>query len=117
MSGTGRVHQKKLVTHCFDCNRFAHWSADPICPAKDKHDAQRRCTFTLSRLSRAQFQLNMSSEGQEHATLAAHALTKLTLKYWTLPCQERFKFGSGDPILCKTAYFIPVMIHGACAVM
>ena len=84
MSGTGRgkgkqdfkggsVHQKKLVTRCFDCNRFGYWSGDPICTAKHKHDAQRRCTFTLSRLSRAQFQLNKSSEGQEHATLAAIA--------------------------------------------
>ena len=84
MSGTGRgkgkqdfkggsVHQKKLVTRCFDCNRFGHWSGDPICTAKDKHDAQRRCTFTLSRLSRGQFQLNKSSERQEHATLAAIA--------------------------------------------
>ena len=42
---------------------------------------------------------------------------KLKLKYWTLPCQERFKFGAGDPVVCKTAYFIPVLIHGACAIM
>ena len=42
---------------------------------------------------------------------------KLKLKYWTLPCQERFKFGAGDAVVCKTAYFIPVLIHGACAIM
>ena len=46
-----------------------------------------------------------------------HALKKLQLKYWTMPCQERFKFGAGDPVLCKTAYFISVVIHGACALM
>ena len=40
----GSVHQKKLVTRCFDCNRFGHWSGDPICPAKDKHDAQAHIT-------------------------------------------------------------------------
>ena len=38
------------------------------------------------------------------------------MKYWTLPCQERFKFGAGDPVMCKTANFIPVFIHGACAI-
>ena len=42
---------------------------------------------------------------------------KLKLKYWTIPCQERFKFGAGDPVLCKTGCFLPVLIHGACAVM
>ena len=40
----GSVQQKKLVTRCFDCNRFGHWSGDPICPAKDKHDAQAHVT-------------------------------------------------------------------------
>ena len=42
---------------------------------------------------------------------------KLKLKCWTIPCQERFKFGAGDPVLCKTAFFIPVVIHGTCALM
>ena len=36
---SGSVHQKKLVTRRFDCNRFAHWSGGPICPARDKNDA------------------------------------------------------------------------------
>ena len=55
LSGTGRgkskmrpkggsFHRKKLVTRCFDCNRFGHWSGDPICHAKDKHDAQANIT-------------------------------------------------------------------------
>ena len=44
-----------------------------------------------------------------------HSLKKMT--HWTLLCQERFKFGAGDPVVCKTAYFIPVLILGACAVM
>ena len=42
---------------------------------------------------------------------------KLKLTYWTLPCQERFQFGAGDPVVCKTAFFIPVLMHGACAIM
>ena len=46
-----------------------------------------------------------------------HSLKKLKLKYWTIPCQERFKFGAGDPVLCKTAFLIPVVIHGAFAFM
>ena len=46
-----------------------------------------------------------------------HSLKKLRLKYGTLPCQERFKFGAGDPVVCKTAYFFPVLIHGTCAIM
>ena len=44
-----------------------------------------------------------------------HSLLKL--KHWTLPCQERFKFGVNDPEVCKTACFIQVLMHGACAVM
>ena len=32
----GCVQQKKLETRCFDCNRFGHWSGDPICPTKDE---------------------------------------------------------------------------------
>ena len=40
----GSVHQKKLVTRCVDCNRFGHWSGDPVCPAKDKHVAQAHST-------------------------------------------------------------------------
>ena len=40
-------------------------------------------------------------------------LQKLKLKYWTLPCQEGLKFGAGDPVVCKTAYLIPVFIRGA----
>ena len=42
---------------------------------------------------------------------------KLKLKCWTLPFQERFKFGAGDPVVSKTAYIIPVLIRGACAIM
>ena len=40
----GSAHQRKLVTRYFDCNRFGHWSGDPICPATDKHDAQAHVT-------------------------------------------------------------------------
>ena len=40
----GSVQQKKLVTRCFHCNRFGHWSGDPICPAEDKNDAQAHVT-------------------------------------------------------------------------
>ena len=46
-----------------------------------------------------------------------HSPKILKLKYWTLPCQERFKFGTGNFVVCKTAYFIPVSLHGACAVI
>ena len=35
----------------------------------------------------------------------------------TVPCQERFKFGAADPVLCKTAYLIPVVIDRTCALM
>ena len=44
-------------------------------------------------------------------------LKQLKLKFLTIPYQERFKYGAGDPELCKTAYFVPVVIHGACAFM
>ena len=45
------------------------------------------------------------------------SLNKLKLNCWTLPCQECFKFGVGDPAVCKTACFILVFIHRACAIM
>ena len=55
LSGTGRekgktrpkggsVHQKKLLTRCFNCNLFWTMSGDPIYLAKDKHDAQAHIT-------------------------------------------------------------------------
>ena len=46
----GSVHQKKLVTRCFDCNRFGHWSGDPICPAKDKHAQAHVTSCTLEEM-------------------------------------------------------------------
>ena len=46
-----------------------------------------------------------------------HSPKNLKLKYWMLPCQERFKFGTGDLVVCKTAYLIPVFIRGACTIM
>ena len=30
---------------------------------------------------------------------------------------ERFKFGAGDRVVCKTAFTVPVVVHGACAIM
>ena len=36
-------------------------------------------------------------------TYCVHSLTKLKLKCWTLLCQERFKFGASDSVVCKTA--------------
>ena len=56
-----------------------------------------------------------TAAGQEWMNDYVHSLIKLKLKYWTLPCQERVKFGAGDPVLCETAYFVPVVMHGACA--
>ena len=43
VSGIGRgkgktkpksVQLEKLITHCFDCNRFGHWSGDPYLSSK-----------------------------------------------------------------------------------
>ena len=132
--------KKKLVTRCFDCNRYGHWSGDPICPAKDKHDAQAHmtsCTWeetvrvhpesfvTSSIAVEQEFRGAGACEtccdrtvvGQEWMNFYVHSLKKLKLKFWSLPCQERFKFGADDPVVCKTAYFIPVLRHGACAIM
>ena len=124
----GSVHHKKLVTHCFDCNRFGHSSDDLICPAKDKHDAQAHITscnvkgtvhvqpesFVTHELRRAgacDTCCNRTVARQEWMTDYVHSLRKLTLKYWTMPCQERFMLGAGDLVLCKTAYIIPVRVH------
>ena len=40
----GRVRLDDSLTLCFDCNRFGQWSGDPICLAKDKHNAQEHIT-------------------------------------------------------------------------
>ena len=55
---------------------------------------------------------NLTVAGQEWMIDYDHSLKKNKLKYWM-----RFKFGAGDPVVCKTAYFISVLIHGACAIM
>ena len=126
------------MTRRFDRNRFGRWSGYPICPAKGKHDAQAHITscnvketvrvppesFVTSSIS-VEHELRgagacdtcckRTAAGQEWTNDYVHSLTKLKLKSWTLPCQERFKFGAGDPVLCKTAYFIPVVIHRTCA--
>ena len=136
----GFVHQKKLVTRCFDCNGLGNWSGDAICPAKDKHDAQAHITscivketvhvhpesFVTSSIAVEQELrgagacdtcCNRTAAGQEWMNDDVHSLKKLKLKHWTLPCQERFKFGAGDPVVCKTAYFIPFFIHAPRAIM
>ena len=135
-----RARLDDSLTRCFDCNRFRHWSSDPICRAKDKHDAQAHITsctlketvhvhpesFVTSSISVEQelrgagasdICCDRTVAGQELMNDYVHPLENLKLKYWTLPCQERFKFGAGDPAASKTAYFIPVLIHGACAIM
>ena len=55
--------------------------------------------------------------GQEWVNVHVRSLKQFQLKYWTLPRWERFKFGAGDPVVCKSAYLLPVMVHGACAIM
>ena len=74
--------------------------------------------FILSHLSRAQFRLNKSSEEPEHATLAVIAPLLVRTGWTTMSlhskkaeievldvlCQERFKFGAGDTVVCKTAW-------------
>ena len=60
---------------------------------------------------------NRTVAGKEWVNDYVRSLKKLRLKYGTLPCQERFKFGAGDPVVCKTAFFFPVLIHVTCAIM
>ena len=136
----GRVRLDDSLSRCFDCNRFGHSSGDPICPAKDKQMRKAHITsctlketvhvdpesFVTNSIS-VELELrgagacdsccNRTVAGQELINDYVHSLQKLKLKYWTLPCHERFKFGAGDPVVCKTAHFIPVLIHGACAIM
>ena len=88
--------------------------------------------FNLSHFSRAPFRSNTSSEeleecdtccnrtvaGQEWMNDYVHSLKQLKLEYWTAALPRNvFKFGAGDPVLCETAYFVPVVIHRACAFM
>ena len=137
----GAVNQKKLVNRRFDRNRFGHWSGYPICPAKGKHDAQAHIFTSCNVKETVRVQLesfftssisvehelrgagecdtccNRTVAGQEWMNDYVHSFKQLKLEYWALPCQERFKFGAGDPVLCETAYFIPVVIHRACAFM
>ena len=41
--------------------------------------------------------------GQEWMNDYVHSLQKVKLKYWTLPCQQRFKFGAGDLVSFRGA--------------
>ena len=54
--------------------------------------------------------------GQEWMNEYVLSLKRLELKFWTLQCHQRFKFGACDPVVFNTASSVPVMIHGACAV-
>ena len=101
-----------------------HWSGEPICRAKDKNDAQARvdsCTLQETvHVYPESIVTSSNSVEQElrgagacdtccNCTVAAeewmhdnvHSLKKLKLKYWTLLCQERFKFGAGDPLFAR----------------
>ena len=82
--------------------------------------------FIPNRLSQAQLRLSMNSEEQEHVKRAAivpllvnvHSLKRLKWKSSTQPCQDGFKFGAGDLVVCTTAaYFVPVLIHEVRAIM
>ena len=44
---------------------------------------------------------NRTVAGQERMNDHVHSLKKLKLKYWALPCQERFKFGAGTPLFAR----------------
>ena len=133
----GSVQQEKLVTRCFDCKRFGHWSGDPICSAKDKNDAQAHvasCTlqetvhvypesFVTSSISVEQELrgagacdtcCNRTVAGREWMNGHVHSLKKQKFKYWTLPCQERFKLGASDPVVRKTSFDTWSLCNHAC---
>ena len=105
----GPVQQKKFATRCFDCNRFGHWSGDPICLAKDKNDGQAHVTsctlketvhvypesFVTSSISVEKVHrgagacdtcCNRTVAAREWMNDYVH-LKKLKLKYWTLPTE------------------------------
>eukprot|EP00975_Prorocentrum_lima_P067127 12913137-Prorocentrum_lima.AAC.1 len=39
------------------------------------------------------------------------------LPHWTTKGNEKFRFGSGDPVACSLVYFVPVTVHGGDAVL
>ena len=61
--------QNKLITRCFDCNRFGHWAGEPICSARDQTRDQHN---------------HKKPEGQAHTTI------KLPSKSSVHACPESF---------------------------
>ena len=80
--------------------------------------------FIPNLLSQAQFRLSKSSQEQEHVTRAAIVpllvksvctfTQKVKIEVLDAALPRTFKFGAGVLVVCKTAYFILVFIHGAC---
>ena len=121
----GSVLQKKLVTRCFYCNLLDTWSEDPIqanvtsCTLQETVHVYPEPFVTISisieqelrRAGACDTCCNRTVAGQEWMNDYVFSPKKLKSKYSTLLCQQRFKFGAGDNIVCKTPYFIPVLTH------
>ena len=60
---------------------------------------------------------NRTVAGQEWVDDYLSRLDAQGLPHWTAVCREKFRFGSGEPVHCELAHFLPIEVDGGAGVL
>ena len=121
------IAQKKLVTRCKNCNGFGHWAGDDACPMKEKREDGQAFVSdvfvaksfydapvekAILRHGACDTACNRTVAGQAWLDDYIKMLKERGLPFWIVPCREKFRFGSGEPVQCNTAFYVPITAFG-----